>query len=110
MRLGKIKGAGWPSLKHSLGFIDDDHIKGIPAAQLTLRGLRLALACRKKATSRTPDGKMPGESKSSPREIQSYLGQILRSTAIAINFPSVQLNAGLARHDYFEINCGDAIK
>jgi magnesium chelatase family protein len=28
------------------------------------------------ATSRTPDGKMPGESKSSPREIQSYLGRI----------------------------------
>jgi magnesium chelatase family protein len=25
---------------------------------------------------RTPDGKMPGESKSSPREIQSYLGRI----------------------------------
>ena len=31
---------------------------------------------RKKATSRTPDGKMPGESKSSPREIQNYLGRI----------------------------------
>jgi hypothetical protein len=30
--------------------------------------------------------------------------------AIAINFPSVQLNAGFARHDYFEINFGDAIK
>jgi len=28
------------------------------------------------ATSRTPDGKMPGESRSSPREIQSYLGRI----------------------------------
>lgn len=28
------------------------------------------------ATSRTPDGKMPGESKSSPREIQNYLGRI----------------------------------
>ncbi|MGO8698348.1 MAG: ATP-binding protein [Limisphaerales bacterium] len=30
----------------------------------------------KKATSRTPDGKMPGESRSSPREIQNYLGRI----------------------------------
>jgi predicted ATPase with chaperone activity len=28
------------------------------------------------ATSRTPDGKMPGESRSSPREIQNYLGRI----------------------------------
>jgi magnesium chelatase family protein len=28
------------------------------------------------ATSPTPDGKMPGESKSSPREIQNYLGRI----------------------------------
>jgi magnesium chelatase family protein len=26
--------------------------------------------------SRTPDGKMPGESRSSPREIQNYLGRI----------------------------------
>jgi magnesium chelatase family protein len=32
--------------------------------------------CHKKATKRTPDGKMPHESKSSPREIQSYLGRI----------------------------------
>ena len=31
---------------------------------------------RKKATSRTPDGKMPGESRSTPREIQNYLGRI----------------------------------
>jgi len=31
---------------------------------------------RKMATSRTPDGKMPGESHSSPREIQNYLGRI----------------------------------
>ncbi len=30
----------------------------------------------KKATSRTPDGKMPHESKSSPREIQNYLGRV----------------------------------
>jgi magnesium chelatase family protein len=30
----------------------------------------------KKATSRTPDGKLPGESKCSPREIQNYLGRI----------------------------------
>src|ERR1700748_2227118 len=28
------------------------------------------------ATSRTPDGKMPAESRSSPREIQNYLGRI----------------------------------
>jgi magnesium chelatase family protein len=28
------------------------------------------------AINPTPDGKMPGESKSSPREIQSYLGRI----------------------------------
>src|SRR6185503_2508896 len=32
--------------------------------------------CRKEVTSRTPDGKMPGESRSSPREIQNYLGRI----------------------------------
>jgi len=31
---------------------------------------------RKKATSRTPDGKMPQDSRSSPREIQNYLGRI----------------------------------
>jgi magnesium chelatase family protein len=30
----------------------------------------------KKATSPTPDGKMPAESRSSPREIQNYLGRI----------------------------------
>src|SRR6266540_1438773 len=30
----------------------------------------------KKATSRTTDGKMPGESRCSPREIQNYLGRI----------------------------------
>src|SRR5215469_15580632 len=31
---------------------------------------------RKLATSRTPDGKMPHESKSTPREIQNYLGRV----------------------------------
>ena len=31
---------------------------------------------QKKAISLTPDGKMPHESKSSPREIQNYLGRI----------------------------------
>src|SRR2546422_11730588 len=31
---------------------------------------------RKKAMPRTPDGKMPGESRSTPREIQNYLGRI----------------------------------
>jgi len=30
----------------------------------------------KKAMNGTPDGKMPGESRSSPREIQNYLGRI----------------------------------
>jgi magnesium chelatase family protein len=30
----------------------------------------------KEATSRTPDGKMPGESRSSPREIQNYLSRV----------------------------------
>jgi magnesium chelatase family protein len=34
------------------------------------------LSDHKKATSRTPDGKMPAESRSSPREIQAYLGRI----------------------------------
>ena len=29
-----------------------------------------------KATPRTPDGKMPGESRSTPREIQNYLGRV----------------------------------
>jgi magnesium chelatase family protein len=37
---------------------------------------RRLLCGRKKATSRTPDGKMPVESKSSPREIKNYLGRI----------------------------------
>src|SRR2546422_9950206 len=31
---------------------------------------------RKKAMPRTPDGKMPGESRSTPREIQNYLGRV----------------------------------
>lgn len=34
------------------------------------------LSCRKEATSPTPDGKMPAESRSTPREIQNYLGKI----------------------------------
>ena len=38
-------------------------------------GARL-IRVRKKATNGTPDGKMPGESRSSPREIQNYLGRI----------------------------------
>jgi magnesium chelatase family protein len=42
---------------------------------LRLCGQRLQRG-RKKATSRTPDGKMPHESRSSPREIQNYLGRI----------------------------------
>jgi predicted ATPase with chaperone activity len=27
---------------------------------------------------RTPDGKMPGESSSSPREVQTFLGRVFR--------------------------------
>jgi magnesium chelatase family protein len=47
------------------------------ASKLVQRPCERRLFCgRKKATSRTPDGKMPGESKSSPREIQNYLGRI----------------------------------
>src|SRR5512136_1300088 len=38
--------------------------------------VRCAEPDHNKATSRTPDGKMPGESRSSPREIQNYLGRI----------------------------------
>ena len=38
--------------------------------------VRRATHDRKEATSRTPDGKMPGESRSSPREIQNYLGRV----------------------------------
>lgn len=37
---------------------------------------RRLLSGHNKATSRTPDGKMPGESHSSPREIQNYLGRV----------------------------------
>jgi magnesium chelatase family protein len=48
----------------------------------------------KKATSRTPDGKMPHESKSSPREIQNYLGRIsgplLDRIDLHIEVPSVK--------------------
>ena len=32
----------------------------------------------KEATLRTPDGKMPGESSSSPREVQTFLGRVFR--------------------------------
>ena len=38
--------------------------------------LRCAQPDHKKAMPRTPDGKMPGESRSTPREIQNYLGRI----------------------------------
>jgi len=54
-----------------------------------------AHADRKKATSRTPDGKMPAESRSSPREIQSYLGRIsgplLDRIDLHVEVPPVQL-------------------
>jgi hypothetical protein len=39
------------------------------------RGFRGA-GDHKKATSRTPDGKMPGESSGTPRDIQRYLCRI----------------------------------
>jgi magnesium chelatase family protein len=46
------------------------------------------------ATSRTPDGKMPHESKSSPREIQNYLGRIsgplLDRIDLHVEVPQVQ--------------------
>ncbi len=38
--------------------------------------VRRAKPDHKEAMSRTPDGKMPGESRSTPREIQNYLGRI----------------------------------
>jgi len=38
--------------------------------------VRCTLGDHKKAMNRTPDGKMPGESRSNPREIQNYLGRI----------------------------------
>jgi len=38
--------------------------------------VRCAKPDHKEAMSRTPDGKMPGESRSTPREIQNYLGRI----------------------------------
>src|SRR5882672_9345730 len=48
----------------------------------------------KKATSRTPDGKMPGESHSSPREIQTYLnrvsGPLLDRIDIHVEVPAVK--------------------
>ena len=48
----------------------------------------------KKATSRTPDGKIPGESRNSPREIQNYLGRIsgplLDRIDLHVEVPAVQ--------------------
>src|SRR2546427_9990503 len=48
----------------------------------------------KKATSRTPDGKMPGESHCSPREIQNYLnrisGPLLDRIDIHVEVPAVK--------------------
>ncbi len=38
--------------------------------------VRRAYSFHKEAISRTPDGKMPGESRSSPREIQNCLGRV----------------------------------
>src|SRR6266849_6730643 len=48
----------------------------------------------KKSTSRTPDGKMPGESRCSPREIQNYLnrvsGPLLDRIDIHVEVPAVK--------------------
>ena len=48
----------------------------------------------KKATSRTPDGKIPGESCCSPREIQNYLnrisGPLLDRIDIHVEVPAVK--------------------
>ena len=48
----------------------------------------------KKATSRTPDGKMPGESRCSPREIQNFLnrisGPLLDRIDIHVEVPAVK--------------------
>src|SRR5437879_5883056 len=48
----------------------------------------------KKATPRTPDGKMPGESRCSPREIQNYLnrvsGSLLDRIDIHVEVPAVK--------------------
>src|SRR6266540_317264 len=48
----------------------------------------------KKATSRTTDGKMPGESRCSPREIQNYLnrisGPLLDRIDIHVEVPAVK--------------------
>jgi magnesium chelatase family protein len=48
----------------------------------------------KKATSRTPDGKMPGESRCSSREIQNYLnrvsGPLLDRIDIHVEVPAVK--------------------
>src|SRR3989442_15976408 len=48
----------------------------------------------KKAMSRTPDGKMPGESRCSPREVQNYLnrisGPLLDRIDIHVEVPAVK--------------------
>ena len=55
---------------------------------------RRLLCGRKKATSRTPDGKPIAESRSSPRDIQNYLGRIsgplLDRIDLHIEVPQVQ--------------------
>lgn len=49
-----------------------------------------------KATARTPDGKTPGESKSSPREIQNYLGRIPNRSRIShLEFHSLCIILGI---------------
>jgi len=55
------------------------------------------------AMNPTPDGKMPGESRSSPREIQNYLGRIsgplLDRVDLHIEVPQVQFREITSDHD-----------
>lgn len=55
------------------------------------------------AMNPTPDGKMPGESSSSPREIQNYLGRIsgplLDRIDLHVEVPQVKFQEIIAKHD-----------
>jgi magnesium chelatase family protein len=63
---------------------------------------RCSPGAHKKATSRTPDGKMANESRSSPREIQNYLGRIsgplLDRIDLHIEVPAVKFNDITSEH------------
>ena len=56
----------------------------------------------KKATSRTPDGKMPAESRCTPREIQNYLGRIsgplLDRIDLHVEVPAVKFREITSEH------------